>query len=178
MLVGSLESMYTAPYTVQGDVVIVLNGSNNRVVVGSQLAKSQNLPIIFAGGRVHSYDPDNTPLILKTALAAGLSRDRIYLETDSINTTQSVRYLQPILGEHGFTRPIVVTSALHMPRSMLIFHQHSIPATAYPMGYTINRNREYTARDFVPRGWQMDISANAIKEYLGIIGLYLGYGSL
>lgn len=178
LLVGSLESMYTQPHVVAGDVVVVLNGDNNRIVVGSKLARSKNLPIIVAGGRVYPSEPDNSPFILKTALSAGLHRDNIYLETDSINTTQSVRYLQSILRDKGFDKPILVTSAQHMPRSMLICRQNNITTQPYPMGYTINRSRHYTAMDFVPRGWYMDVSANAVKEFLGIVGLYLGYGRL
>ena len=70
----------------------------------------------------------------------GVPEDQILVETRSINTTQNARYSAEILREHGFTQPILVTSAFHMKRAVLNFKKQGIDVVPYPADYQVTHH--------------------------------------
>ena len=53
----------------------------------------------------------------------GVPKDVIVKETEAANTREHARNLYPMLQERGFRRVLLVTSAIHMPRSVGVFHK-------------------------------------------------------
>ena len=174
----SLETVYIQPKDIKADVVVVLTGSTDRITNGIALAKQYNLPLIISGGPVHEDDVNESPRFYQLAIRAGITPKYIIIEDKSINTTQSVRYVKDILRTNSWSSPVVVTSYIHMPRSMMIFEHYDLVATAFPIGRVTGINKQHRIKDFAPKGLYIDSSATALKEYLGIVSLYFGYGRL
>jgi len=70
----------------------------------------------------------------------GVPENAIVKETGSSNTHEHGRNLKPMLEEQGIKRVLLVTSALHMPRSMAVFKRScpGIEFIAAPTDYRID----------------------------------------
>jgi uncharacterized SAM-binding protein YcdF (DUF218 family) len=53
----------------------------------------------------------------------GIPKSAIITETQSSDTHQHAIYVPPLLRQRGVKRVLLVTSAMHMPRSMLVFRK-------------------------------------------------------
>ncbi|MCH9689939.1 MAG: YdcF family protein [Gammaproteobacteria bacterium] len=62
----------------------------------------------------------------------GVPQANTVLETDSINTADEARFIQPMIGSAPF---YLVTSALHMPRAMRLFEKQNMHPIAAPCQY-------------------------------------------
>lgn len=63
------------------------------------------------------------------ARLAGTPEDRILIETQASTTFQNARRSADIMRRHGWTRAVVVTDAMHIPRALLAFRGVGIRAT-------------------------------------------------
>jgi uncharacterized SAM-binding protein YcdF (DUF218 family) len=186
MLMRSLESRYSPPANVSGDVVIVLGGgatvdtpnmdglgnvtgsAANRILTGALLERKLNVPLIIAGGQVYS-DSGNEAQITRQ-IWQGLGVKKIFMEDQSLNTRQNAENVQKILESNGFKNPILVTSAFHMMRSVFYFEKIGVEVVPYPADYRVNVANEFSLHNFVPSSWGFDNSCLVLKEYLGLAG--------
>ncbi len=82
--------------------------------------------LLMSGGRTGGLPPE-AEIMRDLAIEAGVPEDRIHLETDSRSTLENAIYSARILGARGWSRPLVVTDWLHMPRAALAFRSQGIP---------------------------------------------------
>lgn len=101
-----------------------LNEAADRVWFAAELYHAGKAPRIFvAGGQVFpqpgllSEADYHLPLLLRM----GVPREAITLETASENTAANAENTARLLREQGVDHILLVTSANHMPRSMLLF---------------------------------------------------------
>ena len=105
-----------------------------RVLEAARLFELLNGPWVIASGGVTEHDQAAAPesVALRRALIdAGVRPDRIVLESESKNTRDEAVLIKRMLDERGLTDFVLVTSPLHMRRSMLAFEQqgmHPIPS--------------------------------------------------
>ena len=93
----------------------------NRLLTAVRLERRFAIPIILSGGQVFADTGREADIAERIARQLGVSPDKIYVENQSLNTRQNAQYVKRIMDENGFTRPILVTSAFHMERSVLNF---------------------------------------------------------
>jgi uncharacterized SAM-binding protein YcdF (DUF218 family) len=107
-----------------------------RVLEAARLFELLDGPFVIASGGVTERDAAAAPeaVALQRALVAvGVRADRILLEAESKNTRDEVVIVKRMLAERGLTDFVLVTSPLHMRRSMLAFERegmHPIPSTS------------------------------------------------
>jgi uncharacterized SAM-binding protein YcdF (DUF218 family) len=83
--------------------------------------------------------------------------------------------VKQILDREGIQSILLVTSALHMPRSMLIFNKQGIQASPAPTDFLISDRSTKTTGwqdvviDIFPDAEQLYLSTRALKEYIGIL---------
>ena len=65
-------------------------------------------------------------------------------------------------------RPLLVTSAFHMSRSMKEFGRAKVAVTPYPVGYYTPRANYWHALSWVPSASALRGTGLALKEYLGL----------
>jgi uncharacterized SAM-binding protein YcdF (DUF218 family) len=93
-------------------------------------------PVVIASGGITERDPAAAPesaALQRALVEAGVPPDRILLESESKNTRDEVIIIKRMLAERNLTRFVLITSPLHVRRSMLAFEQqglHPIPSPA------------------------------------------------
>jgi uncharacterized SAM-binding protein YcdF (DUF218 family) len=110
--------------------------STQRVLTASRLWHDHPFGIVVLSGTPRAETEGMTDLI--TTL--GVPRDRLVGESRSRNTRENAAYSAEILRQRGVTTVVVVTSAVHLRRSIKDFEAvgvHAIPAAAEIVGHTI-----------------------------------------
>jgi uncharacterized SAM-binding protein YcdF (DUF218 family) len=119
------------------DVAIVLGASiapdggpspalARRVACAVDLAVSGQVgALLMSGGPVRHPIPE--ALVMRDlALAAGVSSERIFVETSSRNTIGNARHCRPIVEVRGWQRILVVTDSHHLPRALYTFRRFGL----------------------------------------------------
>ena len=124
-------------------------------------------PIVIASGGITERDPAAAPestALQQALVAVGVPADRIVLESESKNTRDEVVIIKRMLAERQIAQFVLITSPLHMRRSLLAFEQqglHPIPSPARLVP-------ERSAADwrFWPSERWLSIADDAIYEWL------------
>ena len=144
-----------------------LGPGSDREWHGVRLYQAGKAPLIILSG---GHDPEHTAASSAESMrrfirALGVPDSAILLEEKSRNTTQNADFTADILARRGIDRILLVTSALHMPRSLALFETQGlevIPAAT---------DHEVTAlpvwRMWLPDTEALDGSSRAIKEIVG-----------
>lgn len=142
-----------------------------RLLAAYALHRQTGLPLLVSGGEVFT-EYGREALIMRDILVSfGVAPKNIILEDRSLNTTENARFTAPILRERGWRRPLLVTSAFHMPRSVAEFQRSGISVAPYPAGFYASRRYHWTLLDVVPSGSALRGTSIALKEYLGLAAL-------
>jgi uncharacterized SAM-binding protein YcdF (DUF218 family) len=190
MLASPLEDKYP-PLSGRGDAraIVVLGGgyiegspeyggkgtlspdSEKRAIYGLELSRESGLPLLYSGGKAYgSRQPGSgAEAAGRLWLALGEAEDRITLETESLDTRGNARGIASLAGQGPF---LLVTSALHMPRSMLSFERAGIRVIAAPTDFRARRS-PLTFSDFLPDASCLEISRFALHEYVGLAYYFL-----
>ncbi len=95
----------------------------------------------------------------------GVPEDLITLETNSLSTFQNLNNLKPVI--IGKNKPIyLVTSAMHMHRSVQVAKKLSIPIIPYPCDYIGVERFRWTA--LLPTSGVSDRLLPALHEWVGL----------
>jgi len=138
-----------------------------RVLEAARLFDLLNGPVVIASGGVTEHEKDAAPesLALRRALIAlGVRADRIVLESESKNTRDEATIVKQMLAARGIRDFVLVTSPLHMRRSMLAFEREGMHPIASPAPLVPDSSRG--------RGWLLpsdlwlQIGDSAIYEWL------------
>lgn len=189
MMIRSLESRYNPPQSVEGDVIIILGGgatldtpdidglghptgaTANRLITGARLYHTLGVPIIISGGQVFEDTGNEANIAKRILLELGLPENKIIIEDTSLNTRENVQNIKSILEDNVFQKPVLVTSAFHMERSLRNFSKLNINVQPFPTDYRSNININISVNKFIPSYGALNNFCTAIHEYLGIIAL-------
>lgn len=187
ILISPLENTYRLPAQVSGDVLVMLGGgatldtpnldgrghlspvTANRLLTCAQLYHQLHLPIILSGGQVYQTTGYEARIAAKILQGLGVPRDKILIEDDSLNTTQNAGFVKKILSQHNFGKPILITSAFHLPRAVLEFKKTGTAVTPYPADYHTNVSFRFSSRQLIPSAEALNEVSIALKEYLGLL---------
>lgn len=191
ILLRSLENRYQPPSDLDGDILIMLTGgatldtpdidgqgdlsgaSASRLLTAARLQKKTDLPIILSGGQVNSQSGNEAQIAKRFLIGLGIPVEKIIMEESGLNTTQSAVNTKAILDKYGYKKPILITSAYHIPRSVLNFSRIKVEVVPYPCNYQYNTRSVLAFSQFVPSSfcnvW------TALHEYLGIVALSLPF---
>lgn len=118
---------------------------------------------------VFTGHPEETASMRAVAERLGISPERITEETESRDTKDHPRYLKPILGEKPF---LLITSALHMPRSASLFRKQGLQPTVAAVDFLIwpkaGDYDPYRQGWLIPRVFNLQLTANALHEIAGM----------
>ncbi|MGU3470085.1 YdcF family protein [Paenibacillus sp. D51F] len=194
-LVRSIESRYPQPspadVRLQGDVLVVLGGGATpdtpdleglgnlsgsgeaRLLAAVRLHAATGLPILFSGGQVFPDSGNEADIAGRQLRQLGVPAESIFLENRSLNTEQNAAYSKVLMEAQGFSRPVLVTSAFHMSRSVETFRQAGLTPLPYPVDYGAPADAVFYWSKLLPSGGAMAASSTALKEYLGMLALRL-----
>lgn len=162
--------------------------AGDRVLYGAQLYQAGKAPwLVLSGGRIAWMGGGQSEAADMADLARrlGIPASAILLDTESFNTYQNAVNVRRILAEKGVQQFLLVTSAMHMPRAMLIFQRQGLDPIAAPTDFLYtdaDRALGRTQPQAFLLSWLPDADAlakttRALKEYIGI-AVYRGLGWL
>ena len=194
-MVRSLES--AAPpvgLSASADAIVILSGgtlprtnprptvevsdAGDRVLYGAELFRRQRAPRVIVtgdvatGGLATRPEADDMSDLLERI---GVPRTAILAERQAQNTHEHPLKLCPMFSQLGVHRVLLVTSALHMRRSLGVF-RHSCPAVEYVPAPT-----DFRSVDGPPEPWYRQLArmiptpralldfTDATHEYVGIL---------
>lgn len=107
-------------------------------------------------------------------MAAALERDgvpaqAIVKENQSDTTRENAVFTARLLRDRGIDRFLLVTSALHMPRSMASFQNQGLDPIAAPSPPQIVVPEDPDFSFWLPDLHTLNASRSIIKEYLGLL---------
>lgn len=157
-----------------------LNDAGDRVWYGASLYRAGKAPkIIVSGGRIEwmgSGNPESEDLT-KLLVRMGVAKEDIIPESKSYNTYENAVNVNKILKEQKLQTILLVTSAMHMPRSIAIFKHQGIKAIAAPTDYRVskleldepNRRTESAILGLLPSANRFADTSQALREYIGLL---------
>ncbi|WPV00445.1 YdcF family protein [Mucilaginibacter sp. cycad4] len=93
----------------------------------------------------------------------------ILTEPKSRNTIENAAFSKALLQQHKLKGPyLLVTSAFHMRRSMMIFKKQGVDVVAYPCCFS-SRRLSVSADDFLPNAGALAGWVTYIKEAIGYV---------
>lgn len=201
-LVRSLEWRHFPPDPVpDADVAVVLGGgtrsanpprkqvemnaSGDRLRLAARLYNEDKVKhLLVTGGEIPWLDTGAVEAENMTAALErfGIPRQDIWQECNARSTYENARFSKEILDEHGKGRVLLVTSAMHMARSLTIFRRAGVDAVPFPADYLVTRARWQHMTDaglraqliyFLPTAEDLHHTTEAVKEYLGLAMLWV-----
>lgn len=186
---GLLERAYPAADTTalpQADAIIVLGGNtaNNRgnwflphekdsaisrLDTAEHLYRAGKAPILLLSGGALEGDVSEAQGLAYLLKQRGIPDSAILLDNQSRNTYENAYYSKQEMQKRGLKTALLVTSALHMPRSVAVFAQQGIsviPASNPPQIY-LNGNEPGISK-WWPNLRALDASRSILKEYIGL----------
>jgi uncharacterized SAM-binding protein YcdF (DUF218 family) len=130
-------------------------------------------PIIVSGGHVNPFTPDKDENAIARGflLRWGVTKNDVLAEDHSRDTFESATQVGKILRQKNWKRYLLVTSAEHMPRSMLAFGAKAPEPIPAPGDFSVGKFR------LNPLGFFPGVSAArdiyfSLHEYVGLINYY------
>jgi uncharacterized SAM-binding protein YcdF (DUF218 family) len=194
LLVQSLENRYppfnekTIENTNGPLNIIVLGGGHSddsRLSPNNQLS-TQALSRLTEGVRIQLLIPGSTlvlsgykgrselpqALVLyRTALIMGADSSSMKMQPAPENTRMEAEQYSAV---NGGTPVIVVTSAVHMPRAMMLFRKAGVKATAAPADFLMKYGSKKNPWRFMPSSSYTGMMRSAIHEYAGMLWERIG----
>jgi uncharacterized SAM-binding protein YcdF (DUF218 family) len=183
-MVERLEQQHrAADPTPHADAILILSGgihaqrpprrtvevseAGDRVLYGAELYRRGHAPRVVCTGNVgtggialRSEAEDMADLLA----AVGVPRSAIVLETQAQNTREHAVNLCPMFAERQIRRVLLVTTAMHMPRSIGVFRR-GCPSVEYIAAPT-----DFRVTERLPEPWYRQIGA-----FIPTPGAYVGF---
>lgn len=198
-MVQSLEWQNLPPKELPtADAIVVLGGATrpqryprpwvdlleegDRIVHGARLFQQKKAPLlIMSGGRIDwkANGASESADMANIAQAMGVPSSAILQDPTSLNTYENAVNVKQILQQRGINRVLLVTSAMHMPRSIAIFRKQGIEAIPAPTDFLISEEELRESQDTLPEkifnlfpdAVSLHRFSRSIKEYVGL-GVY------
>ncbi len=163
-----------------GDLLVILGGgvygngelmedAFKRVVKGFQLGKDGGKRFIVSGGRVSDDMPFEADVMKNKLIELGIDKKVIFVDRESKDTVENAKFTKKIIESSKLDdKVILITSAYHMKRSVLLFEKAGIKGVC-PQATDFKYDGVYTIFDFLPTASNMNTIAKSLKEYIGLI---------
>jgi uncharacterized SAM-binding protein YcdF (DUF218 family) len=138
-----------------------------------RLYKIRPKPIVLSGGHVNPFTPERgeNKIGRDYLLRWDVPQDHVLGEARSRDTFESAVEVAKLLKQRGWKRYLLVTSAVHMPRSMLAFSSTAPEPIAAPGDFTL-RGWRLSPLDFAPTARAARNIALTLHEYVGLLNYY------
>lgn len=192
-LTRSLEAGYRMTPLPDTDVIIMLGGgvysksvdmsgigapaqgTLERLVTAARLHRLTNAPILLSGGPVFANSGSSARIAARFLKDLGIAEQNLIMEDQSRDTYENAVNSARICGQKGFKKPVVVTSAVHMRRSLFSFRAAGLEVTPYPCPLTTWPDQTIPWTGYLPSHEALDATGTALHEWLGLLYYWLRY---
>jgi uncharacterized SAM-binding protein YcdF (DUF218 family) len=192
-LTRSLESGYSMSSIPETDIIIMLGGgvysrspdmsgigapsqgTLERLVTAARLHRRTGAPILLSGGQVFDGAGSSALIAARFLQDLGIPAQFLIVEDQSRDTYENALYSSRICRRKGFEKPVVVTSAIHMRRSLLCFKAVGLDVAPFPCGFRTWPGQKLHWSACLPSYEQLDAAASALHEWLGLLYYRMKY---
>jgi uncharacterized SAM-binding protein YcdF (DUF218 family) len=138
-----------------------------------RLYRIQPKPIIVSGGHVNPFTPEmgENKIARDYLIRWGVPKHHVLGEEKSRDTFESAIETEKLLREKGWKRYLLVTSAAHMPRSVLAFAARAPEPGPAPGDFSLGELL-LTPFDFFPSEHAANKISATVHEYVGLTNYY------
>jgi uncharacterized SAM-binding protein YcdF (DUF218 family) len=136
---------------------------------GARLYHAGKAPwVLLSGGRSPGRGPGLTEAAsgLEFLVDLGVPAEAISVDEQALTTRGNAVFVADLLRQRGVERFLLVTSALHMRRSMAAFRAVGLEPIPIATDFEVSRG-ERTFRDFFPSAAALSASTRALHEGVG-----------
>jgi uncharacterized SAM-binding protein YcdF (DUF218 family) len=189
VLMGALEKDYppvAATQLPKADAIVLLGGAirgetsretladmsavGDRLIFAVAAFKAERAPFILVTGGAREGEIPEAQLIKDLLVTMGVPEQNIILETRNRVTRDNLRYTSETLGGLEVDSILLVTSAFHMARSLLVFDQLDVTVFPAPTDHQVLFSRTSsgpTLFDFLPSVKALQKTTWAFHELVG-----------
>jgi uncharacterized SAM-binding protein YcdF (DUF218 family) len=152
-----------------------LNSAANRLTETCILYHTGKIKkIIVSGGAVYSDRPKEAPFLFRKLTELGVPARDIIIEQQSRTTFENATYTKRIVDSINIPGPFVlVTSAMHLPRSERVFAKAGLSVTGFPSNYSVLEKKFYFEDYVIPKLYVISDWGGFLKEVIGLWGYTL-----
>ncbi len=125
--------------------------------------------IILTSGAGNEENGSEGVHLRRAALAHGVPANAIQQTAFSAITAEEAANVAALASRSGIRSIILVTSAFHMPRAMLLFERTGLKVTAFPVDYQTRFDGIYFAEDYLPDAEGLLKSQRTFRELFGLL---------
>jgi uncharacterized SAM-binding protein YcdF (DUF218 family) len=125
--------------------------------------------IVVVGGAANFLEPETREgdMLRRFLLTAGVAEEDIIVERQSRNTHENALYCRPVLQQLNEDRFLLVTSSVHMRRSMACFEKQGVDVQPYAVQKRVGIRRWELDFVFVPKTENFGKWAGLLHEWVG-----------
>ncbi|KQY52459.1 YdcF family protein [Lysobacter sp. Root494] len=144
---------------------------SSRLAAGARAWLSKRAPIVILTGGRGGRDASEAARMKTAIQRLGVPASVLVLEERSRNTEDNAINTARLAHPLGVRRILLVTSALHMPRAMLLFERQGFEVTPVPVP---EKGHRQTWRErWLPSPSALWRSGRALKEYVALMALHV-----
>jgi len=143
---------------------------SSRVAAGARAWLSHRAPIVILTGGRGGRDASEAARMKMAIQRLGVPASALVLEERSRNTEDNAANTAKLAHPMGVRRILLVTSALHMPRALLLFEREGFQVTPVPVPE--KRHRASWSDRWLPSPRALWRSGRALKEYVALLALH------
>jgi uncharacterized SAM-binding protein YcdF (DUF218 family) len=155
----------------RGEIVsLLVSASALRALEGSRLYEMMDHPMVILSGGSNPLLGGGTPesiLLLDMLQDAGIPEKQILLESESQSTREQAQVLSGILEDKNIDQFVLVTSPMHMRRSIAVFQSQGMDPIPGPAALR-SEGLPGSGIRVLPSWVALDISQEAMREYLAL----------
>ena len=148
----------------------------DRFFGGIELYKAGRAPLIVFTGGWAPWRPGLVPegqILIPYAMNPGVPKEHI-LTTEKVSNTEGeatavAELLRKRGGVHAPPRVLLVTSAFHMRRAMMLFKRAGLEVIPFRVDFQVSEGRKLSILDFMPQGGSLRQTETALREVYGYL---------
>jgi uncharacterized SAM-binding protein YcdF (DUF218 family) len=151
-----------------GDLTYIEWGDPDRFFGGIALFKAGKAPmLVFTGGKIpwDGAKKNEGDVLKEYAISNGIPEEKIFVTKDVENTSDEAVAVKELIRQSK--RIILVTSAYHMYRAMLLFEKQGFVVIPYKVDFKTSGNNQFTIIDFLPSAGNLELTETGVREILG-----------
>lgn len=159
-----------ASYRADGIAIEDLAGSALRVIEGVRVYRLLGSPLlVVSGGNSEKLNPPRTEAeaLRASATALGVTPSRVVLDNESLTTREQAIAVKRLLVERHVDRFVLVTSPIHMRRSVAVFRAAGLDPV--PSAARLRRNPDKSFWSLAPDRESLNLSDNVMYECAALV---------